>query len=140
MGIDCLSPDSQKEPMTIVVAPTKLAILGASTSVVSVVALALTPSEISYYTIAVATLITSLFAGIVSVIVALRTGRTEEKLDKVDTTAEVIKGHVDGMTTKAAVTIESQQRELTMLRTQLADKDRAAALLAQTAAVKDLKP
>lgn len=52
------------------------------------------------------------------------------KIDQVATDTAVVLGHVNSKETKLTAMVESQQREMQMLRDQLVEKDKVAAVLA----------
>ena len=74
-------------------------------------------------------------AVIVNIIVALK---TNNKVSEVSAKADIISGHVNGAATTANAKIESMTREITELKQLLSDNKEIAALLAQSAAKREI--
>lgn len=110
---------------------------------------ALTTLAVGTFMVALAFDVTTLAAAVVTVIVALTAsvvtiltavGKMKAELlaqaNVVASNVEVVKGHVNSMATAAVVKAAADADTISELRKQLADKDRTAALLAQSVVVK----
>jgi hypothetical protein len=87
-----------------------------------------TAAEVLTFIAAFGVLIGGLGAVIVNIIVALRTGK---QLEVVNAKADVITGHVNSASDRAAAQIAVLQREVSLMRAVIAEKRETAALLAQ---------
>lgn len=100
-----------------------------------VVALAL---DVTTLAAAVVTVIVALTASVVTIINAVGKMKTDllAQANIVASDVAVVKGHVNSMATAASAKASADADTISELRKQLADKDRTAALLAQSVAAK----
>ena len=115
---------------------TALVAIGSAVSA-NVVALAITPSDITAITVAATALVTAIGAVIVNIMSARATGlavaQVHTEVKDVSSKTDVIKGSVDGAASASIAEIRRLQSALGSLREQLAEKRETAALLAQAA-------
>lgn len=84
--------------------------------------------------LAIATLVTALAAAISSFLNRGANARTEKKAEEIDKKVEVVAAHVNSAATEAKNMISALQKQVADLLALGAEKDKTAALLAQSAA------
>lgn len=84
--------------------------------------------------LAVATLVTALAAAISSFLNRGANARTEKKAEEIDKKVEVVAAHVNSAATEAKNMISGLQKQVADLLASGAEKDKTAALLAQSTA------